>query len=284
MTTINVSEPAGGRARFRHRTPSEALEHYTLAEIPGSIEVPVLDEGHYYQVTLRRASSDGGQWAETFAIQPPDDGTYDLEDEDALPRMSLGEAAGGGFALTGRVVALEASLEDSSDAVQTLQSLLSDVDALEVETSAGTLISLNGVPVFYDSGWRDVSSHFGDDVDLDHSYMHVKRTIGELRFRGHISFTPGTGATFILKLPSTSGWMPEISGDVNSIGPVMTFAGGLAITHFVRLNTFRDFAYMGTFSGGDWSQDRPTGEDGISFDVSLTASDTLPTSLIDTPA
>lgn len=107
MTTINVNEPAGGRARFRHRTPSEALGHFTVEEIPGTAELPSLEEDHFYQVTLRRQANDGAQWAETFAIQPPDDGTYDLEDEEALPRMSLGEAAGGGFALTDRVAALE---------------------------------------------------------------------------------------------------------------------------------------------------------------------------------
>ncbi|WP_296249571.1 hypothetical protein [uncultured Stenotrophomonas sp.] len=115
MTTIHVNEPAGGRARFRHRTPSEALGHVLLEEIPGTVTLPALPSAEdYYQVTLRRQANDGGQWAETFAIQPPDDGTYDLEDEETLPRMSLGEAAaGGGFALTDRVAALEGIVEDN---------------------------------------------------------------------------------------------------------------------------------------------------------------------------
>lgn len=107
MTTINVSAPAGGRARFRHRTPSEALAHYTLESIPGSIDLPPVPESDYYQVTLRREQGDGGQWSETFAVRPPATGTHALEDLDRLP---LGEAAAGGFALAGRVADLEGSI------------------------------------------------------------------------------------------------------------------------------------------------------------------------------
>lgn len=125
MTIIRVNEPAGGRARFRHRTPSEALAHYTLESIPGSIDLPPVPESDYYQVTLRREQGDGGQWAETFAIRPPASGTHALEDLDRLP---LGEAAAGGFALESRVANLENTLGEHQLALGVVEDRLDSLD------------------------------------------------------------------------------------------------------------------------------------------------------------
>lgn len=107
MITINIATPVEGRVVFTRRGTGAGDQYATT--IPGTVEVSELSGDDFYQVTIRTGT--GTAWAETYAVRPGP-GEHDLED---LDRLSLGEAVAGGFALAGRLSALEGRVGEAED-------------------------------------------------------------------------------------------------------------------------------------------------------------------------
>lgn len=126
-----------------------------------------------------------------------DDHEVEIEDLGEQVAQNTAELGNNVFA---RLEAHEAALweaemriDDSDSAIAALETLLADVEGVQIDTTAGTRVTLNGAPVFYDSGWRDFSECLSDDLRTGTFY--VRRTLTDLYY----SFDD-------IGLPSGSGW------------------------------------------------------------------------------
>ncbi|MGJ9405254.1 hypothetical protein ACHABQ_02880 [Nesterenkonia aurantiaca] len=148
--------------------------------------------------------------------------------------------------------------------------------------TAGQRVTIGGQVVFYDSGWRDISSLFVSNVNTSASWLHVRRTLNDVRLRGVIAFDAGSGLTDIATLPS-GPWRPPIQGSSGVQGAMIQAHSSGGAVHNLRLNVSGVLAFINTTTSGATSNTRPTALEAISLQGTFTAPATLPTSLIGNP-
>lgn len=89
------------------------------------------------------------------------------------------------------------SWADLTGKPETYPSTVADVDGIVVDTSAGTRVSIGGVDVFYDSGWRNVGTLLLNGWKA-YAYPSVLRRVGATcELRAYLDKTVATDDRFL---------------------------------------------------------------------------------------
>lgn len=148
--------------------------------------------------------------------------------------------------------------------------------SLDVDTSAGYKLSFDGRVIYYDSGWRELSrSEQGSNgwTDASKTWIQVRRTLDKVHFRGEYAFR-NIGSTLGNVMGAThAGFTPD--APFPSASSVL-FAGSSNKNtdfHFLGVDGRRYLVWHGSTEGS-----RPS--DPVPFDISVSCTESLPTTLI----
>lgn len=218
-----------------------------------------------------------------YPVETPPGFTEVVRIEDRVRAEDAAEAAEShtALALVYRDEAAQsaASAESHADRAETARDEAESITGIEVDTSAGTKVTVGGVVVHYDSGWRDITASHADlDVLAEGSYFHIRRTLDTLQLVYQFNFAvSGSGQRRLLNSLPATGWRPGDSGSANGN------RGAQQI--FNRWFSTGAFDYYSYFDprNGDSGDDHFTSV-WITGTVVLPAQDRLPTTRPGSPA
>ena len=190
-------------------------------------------------------------------------------DLDRLPNLPASQTTSGVFAIS-RIPSLSASKINSGKFAEARIpdsiARTDDVPELEVNTEAGTKISIGGNVIYYDSGWRDIS----DDIQNDWGgQIQVRRTLDNLNI-AVIDLEPPESASNNQFCPLPSGFNPYIPKSTWVTVPVRRTTNTVAFATISKTRLY--FNREDEFQEGFWNM------------MTVPAADTLPTSLPGVPA
>lgn len=143
---------------------------------------------------------------------------------------------------------------------------IADIPKIEVSTSVGTKIGINGQVIYYDSGWRDIS---GDIQNEWGGKIQVRRTLDTLNI-AVIDLEPPETAPNNQFCPLPSGFQPYIPASTWVTVPVRRTTNTIAFATISKSRLY--FNREDEFQDGFWNM------------LTVPASEPLPTSLPGDPA
>ena len=160
---------------------------------------------------------------------------------------------------------------------------ITDVDGIVVDTSAGTRVSIGGVNVFYDSGWRDLRDFLIPDVlipgERSHESLRARRSVDRVEYLVRLTVGPElAGKSRATRSPFAEGlptFLEQKPAAYSTLGQANRPDGVLSVSN-VGMTTRLDIS---STQPGSWE----LGELVLIY-VSHNTNAALPTSLPGTPA